>query len=218
VADSISTAAGAPVAAALVAVIRGHAAELSAIDGAIGDGDHGVNMSKGFTLAAARLGDGQVTVAEALDTIGSTLLTDVGGAMGPLYGTLFCEMAAVASAADRIDAATFARMLDAGVDAVLELGGAKVGDKTLIDVLVPARATLHDRLAAGDSFGVALAAMTAAAEEGRESTRDLVARVGRASRLGERSRGVLDAGAVSSALVIGCLASVFRELLAREAP
>ncbi|MGD0019085.1 MAG: dihydroxyacetone kinase subunit DhaL [Candidatus Limnocylindrales bacterium] len=198
-------------------MVRDHAAELSAIDGAIGDGDHGVNMSKGFGLAAERLGSRQVSVSEALGTIGHTLLADVGGAMGPLYGTFFLEMAAASADAERIDATTLERMLDAGVEAVLDLGGARVGDKTLIDVMVPARDAFHDALAAGGSFEFALDAMSQAADKGKESTRDLVARVGRASRLGERSRGVLDAGATSCALILAALAGALRTLLSGEA-
>ena len=214
--DSVDAGAGAPIAAALVAVVRDHAAELSAIDGAIGDGDHGVNMSKGFGIAAERLGPGSVSVSQALQTIGDTLLADIGGAMGPLYGTFFCEMASASAGEERIDAATLERMLDAGVDAVLDLGGASVGDKTLVDVLVPARAAFHDALAAGASFELALDAMATAADRGKESTRELVARVGRASRLGERSRGVLDAGATSCALILTALAVELRTLLSGE--
>ena len=215
--DSVDANAGAPIAAALVAAVRSHAAELSAIDGAIGDGDHGVNMSKGFSIAAERLGTRQVSLYQAFQTIGSTLLADVGGAMGPLYGTFFCEMADAGAGAGRIDAATFERMLGAGVDAVLDLGGASVGDKTLVDVLVPARAAFHDSLAASASFELALDAMAKAADRGKESTRDLVARVGRASRLGERSRGVLDAGATSCALILVTLAGELRTLLSGAA-
>ena len=197
-----------------MAVIRGNAAQLSEIDGAIGDGDHGVNMRKGFSIAADRLGSRQVSVSEALATIGDTLLAEIGGAMGPLYGTFFLEMADAAAGVDRIDAAVVERMLGAGVDAVLDLGGASVGDKTLVDVLVPARAAFVEARAAGADLAGALTAMTEAADQGRDSTRDLVARLGRASRLGERSRGVLDAGAVSCALLLGALARSMQTLIA----
>jgi phosphoenolpyruvate---glycerone phosphotransferase subunit DhaL len=211
--DSVPASAGAPLAAALVSAIRTHAAELSDIDGAIGDGDHGVNMSKGFGLAAERLGMRAVSVSEALQTIADTLYADVGGAMGPLYGTLFAEMAKASAGCERIDSATVERMLDAGVEAVLDLGGANVGDKTMVDVLVPARAAFREARAASAGLDDSLIAMVAAAERGKESTRDLVARIGRASRLGERSRGALDAGASSCALLLGAFAGTLRMLL-----
>jgi dihydroxyacetone kinase-like protein len=212
-ATSVPADEGARIATALVAAIRANAAELSRIDGAIGDGDHGVNMSKGFGLAADRLGSRAVSVSEALDIIGDTLLTDVGGSMGPLYGTFFEAMGAACAGVDRLDAVVVGRMLDAGADAVVEIGGAAVGDKTLVDVLVPAQNAFRTAAAGGADLAGALAAMTAAAERGRESTRDMVARVGRASRLGERSRGVLDAGATSCALILGTFADEVTAIL-----
>lgn len=212
-ATSVPANQGARIAAALVAVIRDNAAELSRIDGAIGDGDHGVNMSKGFGLAADRLGEGDVSVAEAFSTIGDTLLTDVGGSMGPLYGTLFEAMGAACKGVDRLDSGVIGAMLDAGVEAVIEVGGASVGDKTLVDVLVPARDAYQTAVNGGADLVGALDAMTTAAERGRESTREMVARVGRASRLGERSRGVLDAGATSCALLLGAFAQEVTAIL-----
>lgn len=188
----------------LVKTIQDNAAYLSEIDGAIGDGDHGINMSKGFTLAGERLGE-QADLSGGLRVLGDTLLTEIGGAMGPLYGTLFLEMADACQGKTAIDAPTFGRMLDAALAAVQDLGGAKVGDKTLMDTLVPAREAYAAALAGGDSFAGALQQMAAAAERGKESTRDLVAKIGRASRLGERSRGHLDAGATSCYLILKSL-------------
>ena len=198
---------------ALIQTIDANAILLSDIDGAIGDGDHGVNMRKGFTLAGSRF-TASTDFVGALDLLGSTLLTEIGGAMGPLYGTFFEEMARAAEGSTEVDAALFGAMLDAGVDAVLDVGGAKVGDKTLVDVMVPAREAYHARLATGGTFADALADMTDAADRGRDSTRDLVARIGRASRLGERSRGVVDAGATSCALLLAAFATSIRGLLA----
>ncbi len=198
---------GLRIAGALVSAIEANAAELSRIDGAIGDGDHGVNMSKGFGLAGARLGSRQVSISEALDTIGDTLLREVGGSMGPLYGAFFQAMGASCAGVDDLDALGVARMLDAGLSAVVEIGGAGVGDKTLVDVLVPARAAFEAATASGADLGSALTAMVRAADEGREATRDMVARVGRASRLGERSRGVPDPGATSCAILLGAFAA-----------
>ncbi|MEX1334831.1 MAG: dihydroxyacetone kinase subunit DhaL [Candidatus Limnocylindrales bacterium] len=197
---------------ALVAAIDKHAAMLSEIDGAIGDGDHGVNMRKGFLLAREGM-PASVTVAGGLELVGETLMTRIGGAMGPLYGSLFVEMAGACAEVEAIDAAVFGRMLDAGRETVEDVGGAAVGDKTLLDTLVPAVDAFHASTDQGDSFGDALKAMADAAEQGKDSTRDLVAKVGRASRLGERSRGVLDAGATSCWLLLDAMATAMRSQL-----
>jgi len=200
----------------LVVVINANRAYLSEIDGAIGDGDHGINMSKGFSAAGERLAGLSVGLAQALATLGETLIEGVGGSMGPLYGSFFGAMAGVAEGRDVLDATTFGAMLDAGLAAIQEIGSAKVGDKTLLDALVPARDAFAGALASGRSFAEALDAMAAAAEKGKESTRDLVARVGRASRLGERSRGALDAGATSCALILRSMARSLESLLRIE--
>lgn len=177
-------------------------AYLSEIDGKIGDGDHGVNMAKGFGLAAGRLTGKEVTLAEALDTLGTVLMTEIGGSMGPLYGVMFTEFAEKLDGVAVIDGAAYSRMLHAGLEGIQSIGSAKVGDKTLLDTFVPAVEAFDKAIADGKSFGEALRALVAAAEIGRDSTRDLVARIGRASRLGERSLGVLDAGATSCAIIL----------------
>ena len=138
---------------------------------------------------------------------------EIGGAMGPLYGTFFEEMAAACADVDTIDGTVVGAMLEAALEGVLDLGGAQVGDKTLIDTLVPAVAAYAAALDDGRPFDVALAQMADAAERGKESTRDLVARVGRASRLGERSRGALDAGATSCWLLLTAMAESMRSLV-----
>ena len=181
-------------------------AYLSEIDGKIGDGDHGVNMAKGFGMAAERIKGADMSLAEALDTLGTVLMTEIGGSMGPLYGVMFTQFAETIEKSDRIDAATFSTMLHNGLDGIQAIGSAKVGDKTLLDTLVPAIAAFDTAIVGGKSFGEALQALVAAAEAGRDSTRDLVAKIGRASRLGERSLGVLDAGATSCALILKSLA------------
>ena len=190
----------------LVSAINDNRAWLSEIDGAIGDGDHGINMSKGFTQAATAIGRGAAGLAPALHTLGDTLLSDIGGSMGPLYGTFFLDMAATAKDAAVLDAPLFSRMLHAGLAGIQDLGSAKVGDKTLLDTLVPALEAFDAHVAAGASFAEALEAMSAAAERGRDSTKQLVAKIGRAARLGERSRGVLDAGAASCCLILQTMA------------
>lgn len=198
----------------LVEVIQNNAARLSELDGAIGDGDHGINMNKGFTLAGQQIeAQDEVDLASALTLVGNVLFTEIGGAMGPLYGSFFMDMAEPAQGKEVIDRDTFGAMLGAALKAVQTLGEAKVGDKTLIDTLAPAYEAYTQAAAQGLSFTEALAQMVDAAERGKESTRELVAQIGRASRLGERSRGHLDAGATSSYLILKSLADSMTELL-----
>ncbi|PDQ21392.1 dihydroxyacetone kinase subunit L [Mesorhizobium sanjuanii] len=181
-------------------------AYLSEIDGKIGDGDHGVNMAKGFGMAADRIRGNDMSLATALDTLGTVLMTEIGGSMGPLYGVMFTQFAETIEKSPAIDVRTFSAMLSNGLDGIQSIGSAKVGDKTLLDTLVPAIEAFDAANADGKSFPDALDALVVAAEKGRDSTRDLVAKVGRASRLGERSVGVLDAGATSCALILKALA------------
>lgn len=198
----------------LAAAINANRAWLSEIDGAIGDGDHGINMSKGFSQAAAALGPATEGLAASFTLLGDTLLGGIGGSMGPLYGTFFLEMAASLAGAATLDAAGCARMLHAGLNGVTELGGAKPGDKSMLDALVPAIAAFDEALAGGAEFAACLDAMAAAAAEGRDATRGMVARIGRAARLGERSRGVLDAGAASCCLILQTLAEGLKQRMA----
>jgi phosphoenolpyruvate---glycerone phosphotransferase subunit DhaL len=177
-------------------------AYLSEIDGKIGDGDHGVNMAKGFGMAAERLKGKNASLAESLDTLGTVLMTEIGGSMGPLYGVMFTEFAETIQGVGKIDAAAYSRMLHAGLAGIQSIGSAKIGDKTLIDTFVPAVEAFDTASADGKSFAEALQALVAAAETGRDSTIGLVAKIGRASRLGERSLGVLDAGATSCAIIL----------------
>jgi phosphoenolpyruvate---glycerone phosphotransferase subunit DhaL len=196
---------------ALVQVIEENKAYLSEIDGKIGDGDHGINMAKGFALVKTKLGERQVSVGEGLTLIGQTLLTEIGGSMGPLYGTFFLQMGLRAKDKAQIDEKAFGEMLCAARTGLAELGGATVGDKTIMDVIVPAVAAYESAAIKGASFQDALAQMADAAENGKESTRDLVAKIGRASRLGERSRGVLDAGAASGAIILQTMATILEK-------
>lgn len=206
---------GEPIVRAMIAAIQENAPLLSEIDGAIGDGDHGINMKKGFTICAERLSANPGGLTESLKTLGRVLMAEIGGSMGPLYGSFFNAMARAGKEAELIDAAVFATMLESAVSAVTDLGGAKVGDKTLVDALMPALGAYKQAVAEGDDFEHALAKMADAAEEGKESTRDLVAKIGRSARLGERSRGVLDAGATSCALLLGAMAASMQSLIAK---
>lgn len=179
---------------------------LSDLDGLIGDGDHGVNMAKGFSLAAERLRGGARPLAASLAMLGDVLMTEIGGSMGPLYGVMFSGFADALGGVEVVDAAAFEKMLRTGLDEVQSIGDAKVGDKTLIDTYAPALQAFSAATANREGFAAALDALIVAAEKGRDSTIDLVAKIGRASRLGERSRGVLDPGAASCAIILRAFA------------
>lgn len=198
----------------IIKTIQDHKVYLSDVDGAIGDGDHGINMNKGFTLAKDRIEkEGCKTFAQAMNTLGDVLLTEVGGSMGPLYGMFFMEMAAPLEDVDVIDAQAMKQALRSCLSGIQEISPAKVGDKTLMDVLIPSVETFEAAVDAGDDFKTALTKMEEAAEAGKESTKDLVAKIGRASRLGERSRGVLDPGATSCCLILRALSQGIQALL-----
>lgn len=210
---SFKNAEGKCIVQALVKCIQDNRDYLSEIDGLIGDGDHGINMNKGFTICGERLADADESFTEALDTLGNVLFAEIGGSMGPLYGTLFMDMAEAADEAEVIDAALFGKMIQASCEGVQDLAGAQVGDKTLVDALAPAASAFNEAIAAGKDFAAALDEMKAAAEKGKDSTVDMVAKLGRASRLGERSRGVLDAGATSCCLLLCTLADAIKAML-----
>ena len=190
----------------LVSVIVANREYLSEVDGAIGDGDHGINMAKGFAHCGRAIEGRQLSLAEALDELTLSLMEGIGGSMGPLYGSLFIGMADEVRGHDDIDAATFAHLLRGGLTSLQDITEAGVGDKCLMDTLIPAVEAFERAHASGASFNDALEAMKTAASQGRDSTKDLVAKIGRASRLGERSLGVLDAGAVSCCLILTRLA------------
>jgi len=195
---------GAAIVRCIVRTIQANKDYLGSVDGEIGDGDHGVNMNKGFTMAGERLEDGH-TFSEACRVVAQALMEDIGGSMGPLYGSFFKALWRHSKSLENISAENYGTMLQAATEAVMEIGGAKVGDKSLIDTLVPAYQAFQCALADKADFTQALQRSTAAAEAGKESTRALVAKIGRSARLGERSRGVLDAGAVSSFLILQAL-------------
>lgn len=207
----LSTQHGALMIGELVNVIQKNRDYLSEIDGAIGDGDHGINMAKGFALCAKNL-NAEQSLAEALDTLADALMEGIGGSMGPLYGSLFMGMANSVRHKPTLSAHDFADMLEAGLRELQEISEAGIGDKCLMDTLIPAVKTAQ--ATADQGYANMLAAMSAAAISGRDSTRDMIARIGRASRLGERSRGVLDAGAVSCCLLLTQLAHTTQHTLA----
>ncbi len=199
----------------LIKTINDNRQYLSEIDGAIGDGDHGINMSKGFTQCGEALNamSSPPDLAKAFDTLALSLLEGIGGSMGPLYGNFFMAFADTLSGKSDLDAPLFGQALDTAIASVQELGNAKVGDKTLMDTLIPAQAAFNAALKDNRSFAACLDAMAEGAEKGKESTIPLQARIGRASRLGERSIGVLDAGATSCCLILQSMAHSIKALL-----
>lgn len=208
-AQTVLSTSGAAAVLKLADVINSNRERLSEIDGAIGDGDHGINMSTGFTRFREEAAGKTLTFSSALDLLGTTLLEVTGGSLGPLYGSMFIAMSEAVNGSNVIDANVFYAAIASGRDMLMEIGGAKPGDKTLLDAICPAVQAFGEANEEGRSFAACLQAMQQAANTGMESTRDLVAKVGRASRLGERSRGVLDAGASSCALILGSLADSF---------
>lgn len=189
------------------ASVKAERDHLTALDSAIGDADHGTNMARGMQAVADAVPDvdADATIDVLFRTVGMTLVSKVGGASGPLYGTLFLRFGAAAADRTDLDGDALAAALDAAVEGVMARGKAEPGDKTMVDVLVPARDALRAALDAGEDVPAATAAAAAAAAEGRDATTPMVARKGRASYLGERSAGHLDPGAASTCLLFEAL-------------
>ena len=186
--------------ARLVAENRDH---LTDLDAAIGDGDHGANMDRGMRAAVAAIDETKPETAAALFAkVGMTVVSTVGGASGPLFGTMFLRMGASLGDAVDVSLPEFATALRAGLDGIVARGKAEAGDKTMYDALDPAVTALDRGISAGASKGDALKLAVVAAETGRDATTPMLARKGRASYLGERSVGHQDPGATSIALLM----------------
>ena len=183
-----------------------HRMELVRLDTAIGDGDHGTNMDRGMKKAVEKVdgleGD---DIGAMLKAVGMALVSTVGGAAGPLYGTLFMQMGSAAGGQSELDVAGWTAALEAGIKGVQSRGKAEREDKTMVDALLPALEALQN--ADGADEVAALTASADAAEEGMKATIPLVARKGRASYLGERSAGHQDPGATSTHLLLRCAAA-----------
>ena len=202
---------------AFAVAVAEHREELTELDAAIGDADHGFNMDRGMQAVVAKLdaleargepgGAAQGGVGGLLKTVGMTLVSTVGGAAGPLYGTLFLNMGKAAAGAAELSVAQWAAVLDAGVKGVQMRGKAELEDKTMIDALVPAAEALNAAAAGGLCLADALRGAAEAAAQGTKATIPLVARKGRASYLGERSAGHQDPGATSSWLLMRAAAA-----------
>ena len=191
-------------------VIAEHKEELTRLDSAIGDADHGINMDRGMQAALSKLdGSAPGDVGALLKTVGMTLVSTVGGAGGPLYGTLFLQLGIATSGKETIEADDWGGALDAAVAGVQARGKAELEDKTMIDALAPARDAYRAATEDGMPFAEALRRAEAAAESGMVATIPLVARKGRASYLGERSAGHQDPGATSSWLLMKTVADTW---------
>ena len=184
---------------------------LTQLDAAVGDGDHGINMQRGMSAVIAKVDTqaGEQDVGALLKTVGMTLVSTVGGAGGPLYGTLFLQMGTATAGKSELSPDDWAAALEAGIAGVQARGKAEPGDKTMIDALLPGRDALTAALGGGATFADALRQSAAAAEHGMRDTIPLVARKGRASYLGERSAGHQDPGATSSHLLLEAAAETW---------
>jgi phosphoenolpyruvate---glycerone phosphotransferase subunit DhaL len=194
---------------AFAAEVSDNRAYLTKLDSAIGDGDHGTNMDRGMRKALERLDTVQgEDIGGALKAVGMALVSSVGGAGGPLYGTLFMQMGSASDGKSELDLAGWADAVEAGVKGVQTRGKAEPGDKTMVDALLPAAESLREAAGEGAELGDALRRSATAAEEGMKATIELVARKGRASYLGPRSAGHQDPGATSSYLLLKSAADV----------
>lgn len=176
---------------------------LTSLDAAIGDADHGANMDRGFRTVVGKLPDvADKDIGTILKTVGMTLLSTVGGAGGPLYGTFFIQAGTASAGKTELGLSDWAAALEAATNGVIARGKASPGDKTMVDALLPAVQALKDGVAKGLPLTEGLQASRDAAEQGMKGTIPLVARKGRASYLGERSAGHQDPGATSSFLIL----------------
>jgi phosphoenolpyruvate---glycerone phosphotransferase subunit DhaL len=186
-----------------IRVIAENADYLTRLDAAIGDGDHGSNMQRGMQTVLTKLpGIADKDIGTILKVVGMTLVSTVGGASGPLYGTFFIQMDTAAADKLELTLADWIAAVESGVNGIMVRGKALPGDKTMVDVFVPALAALREAYQSDLPLGRALEQSVVAAEMGREATKSMVARKGRASYLGERSLGHLDPGATSAHLLL----------------
>lgn len=201
---------------AVVRAVEANADALSALDAVGGDGDHGVSLTIGArAVQAALAAEPPATTGAALSKIGMTLVNSVGAAMGPIFGTAFMRAGTAANAAGALDGAAVAAILKAAVEGVQVRGKAVAGDKTMLDALIPAAEAAQAAAAGGADAVAALRAACDAADSGARATSDMIAKRGRAAKLGERTRGHQDAGATSTALI---LRTVLRELAGTPEP
>ncbi len=183
---------------------------LTQLDAAIGDGDHGLNMAKGFGAAKVKMESTEFeTPGDVLKAVGMALISKVGGAAGPLYGTAFLNASKSVAGKTELDLNDYQIMLEAALDGVKSRGKATVGEKTMVDAIEPALVALKKAIAEGASTREAMDKAVLAAEEGVSYTKTIIAKKGRASYLGERSIGHEDPGAMSSYVILKTIAESF---------
>ncbi|MET0590103.1 MAG: dihydroxyacetone kinase subunit DhaL [Naasia sp.] len=184
-------------------VVEEHRSELVRLDREIGDGDHGENLDRGYAAVVSKLAASEpATPADVLKLVATTLISTVGGAAGPLYGTAYLKGSAAVAGEAELDGECIVAFLTAARDGIVSRGKAESGDKTMVDAWTPAVEAAENALEAGADPAAILAAAADAAESGASATEPLVARKGRASYLGERAVGHRDPGAQSSALIL----------------
>ena len=210
---SFSNKEGAVIMENLITAIQENKQYLSDIDGLIGDGDHGINMNKGFTMCREELEKNPGDLAHSAKVLSKILMMKIGGSMGPLYGKMFRGFATELEGKNQVDMEDFGNALNAMLTSVQSISPAQPGDKTLIDTLHPAVLAYKKAAGEGKDFEEALEIMKSEAIKGRDSTKDMAAKLGRASRLGERSRGVLDAGATSCCLILESMVVTIKKLI-----
>lgn len=185
---------------------------LTELDSAIGDADHGSNLTRGFGAVVEKMTTQPSTTIEGLlKTSGMTLVSTVGGASGPLYGTLLLRMAKAVGDSDTMTTEQLGEALRAGLEGVIARGKAEIGDKTMVDALTPAVAAFEEAVESGADAAAAATVAAHAAAAGRDGTEPLIARKGRASYLGERSAGHIDPGSASVTLLLDALAAALSE-------
>jgi dihydroxyacetone kinase-like protein len=194
-------------------VLNENSAYLTELDAAIGDADHGVNMDRGFKAVMSKMPEiSDKDIGTIFKTIGMTLISTVGGAGGPLYGTFFLQIGMKTAGKMELNLTDWTDALEAALNGVIMRGKAELGDKTMVDALTPAVATLKQSISDGQQVNKALELSVEAAKQGMEGTIPLVARKGRASYLGERSAGHQDPGATSSFLILRAAAETWKDI------
>jgi len=186
---------------------------LCELDSSVGDGDHGTTLERGLSAAVKAIEESPPdSISNMLQTTGKTMISSMGGASGPLFGSLFREMGRASTELDEVTLSNLHTMLDRAASKIMEMGKAERGDKTLLDALLPAVDSLQQSIADGASLPDALTAMAKAAQSGAVATQEMVATKGRARYAGERGRGRQDAGATSIALIMQTIADTVSKL------
>ncbi|HPT76847.1 MAG TPA: dihydroxyacetone kinase subunit DhaL [Defluviitaleaceae bacterium] len=197
----------------IVKTIQENKEYLTDLDSKLGDGDHGFNMNKGVTLCYERTKEKNLYLSDYFAQLGDILLNEIGGSIGPLYGMFFLGMAENIKGKEIITASDFLDMLNAGLNDIKEVTDAQLGDKTLLDTLIPAIEAFKEALTIHKTFSEALEELMIASEKGKDSTKGMIAKYGRGRNLGEASKDYIDVSAASCNLILEAIASSTKSLL-----